>query len=128
MESRMSPSDIAAYIGAAAWAPQIVQWLYAWAKRPTLKLASARNAQVGYSNAGPIVTLTTAISCERRDALIRKVRLKVKHEKGEERQLEWEWLKESQLQMSIPTGETLAFDKNQPALALKISTLLLVGK
>ena len=37
----MTAAEIAAYIGAAAWLPQLLQWLYAWLKSPKLKLLSS---------------------------------------------------------------------------------------
>lgn len=124
----MTASDVAAYIGAAAWAPQIIQWLYSSTKKPKLKAVSGGPAQIGYNGFGPVVAITMAISCERKDALIKSVRLYATHEKGERCQLNWSWLNESQMQMSAPTGETFQFGKNEPALALKVSTLTLTQK
>jgi hypothetical protein len=124
----MTAVEIAAYIGAAAWLPQLLQWLYAWLKRPKLKLLSGETIGAGYTAFGQVVTLTTAISCDRRDALIKRVTLRTTHEKGDKRQLTWVWLKEAQMQISMPTGETLDFAKNQPALALKVGPQLLAEK
>lgn len=124
----MTASDVAAYIGAAAWAPQIIQWLYSSTKKPKLKAVSGGAAQIGYTGFGPVVGKTIAISCDRKDALIKSVRLYAAHEKGEKRQLNWSWLNESQMQMSAPTGEVFQFGKNEPALALKVSTLTLTQK
>jgi hypothetical protein len=124
----MTAVEIAAYIGAAAWLPQLLQWLYTWLRQPKLKLLSGETIGACYNHFGPVVTLTTAISCDRRDALIRKVILKITHEKGEKRQLTWVWLSETQMQISIPTGETLDFAKNQPALALKVGPQMLAEK
>jgi hypothetical protein len=124
----MTAAEIAAYIGALAWIPQLLQWLYGWLSRPKLKLLSGETMGAGYNHFGPVLTLTTAISCDRRDALIRKVTLKITHEKGDKRHLTWVWLSETQMQISIPTGETLDFAKNQPALALKVGPQLLAEK
>lgn len=124
----MTATDWVAIIGAAAWAPQIFQWIYSATKRPLLKVVSASTVELSYTLNGPTVVLTTAISAERKEALIKEIKLNVTHEKGERREFRWEWLKESAMQMNVPTGETLEFAKDQPALALKVSTLTLTEK
>jgi hypothetical protein len=96
--------------------------------KPKLKIVSAPTVEIGYSTFGPIVNLTAAISVECRDALIEKITLKATHEKGEERHLTWKWLNEKQHQIQSATGEMAEVSKNQPAVALKVSTLSLAEK
>lgn len=86
----MTPAEIAAYVGAAAWAPQIAKYLYQTYAKPKLKLISAPTVSIGYSSSGPIVNLTTSISADRKDAVIEKMTFSVVHEKGEERELTWQ--------------------------------------
>jgi len=124
----MAPADILAYVGAASWLPQIVQWVYSAIKKPTLLLVSGETVGVTYTGFGPMVLMTTAISTEKKDALIKTIRLKVTHEKGDHHRLRWTWLNESGIQMNVPTGEKVEIGKNQPALALKVSTVSLVEK
>jgi hypothetical protein len=124
----MSPSDIAAWIGAASWAPQIIGWLAKQLVKPRLEIISAPTATVGYSNLGPTVLLTVSISADKKDALIEKMSLEALHKKGESRVLTWAWLTETPLQLAAPTGEIMDLRKNQPAIALKVSTLALTEK
>ncbi len=124
----MTPADIAAYIGAAAWAPQIAAWLYHVSSKPRLKVVSARKVEIGYSMFGPIVNATLAISAERRDALVEKITLFATHEHGERRQLVWRFLNENQQQIRDPQGKISSQFKNNPAVALKVSTLALAER
>jgi hypothetical protein len=117
-----------AIVGAAAWLPQIGQWIYTLASKPKLKVLPAPTVSVGYNILGPIVNLMVSISAERRDAVIEKITLKVRHDKGEERHLTWKLLNETFSQIRTPTGESAEYIKDQPAIALKVSTLLLVEK
>ena len=66
---------------------------------------------------------TTVISANRQDALITKITLAAKHEKGDKRTLTWSRISETSLQLRAPTGESADFVKEQPAVALKVSTL-----
>ncbi|HEX8503537.1 MAG TPA: hypothetical protein VF659_23335 [Pyrinomonadaceae bacterium] len=124
----MTWTEWVALIGAAAWLPQIGQWIYALAAKPKLKVLPAPTVSIGYNILGPIVNLMVSISAERRDAVVEKITLKIRHEKGEERQLTWKVLDETFSQVRTHTGESAEYIKNQPAIALKVSTLLLVEK
>ena len=124
----MTSAEIIAYIGAAAWLPQIGKWIYNSVAKSKLKIVSAPTVEIGYSTFGPIVNLTVAISVECRDALIEKITLKATHKKGEERHLTWKWLNGKQHQIQSATDAIAEVSKNQPAVALKVSTLSLAEK
>lgn len=124
----MTVADIVAYIGAAAWAPQILSWIYNAVSKPKLTIVSARTVEVGFSMFGPIVNATLAISSERRDALIEKITLLITHQQGEKRQLIWRVLNENQQQIRDAQGNISSQYKNNPAVALKVSTLSLTEK
>jgi hypothetical protein len=124
----MSPAELAAYIGAAAWLPQIAQWIAKLVTKPKLKLMLAPTVSLGYTNEGPWINLTVALSAERQDALITNITVRVIHERGEERLLTWRVIRETYFDIQSPTGESIRFDKRQPALALKVSIEILVEK
>ena len=124
----MTAADIAAYIGAAAWAPQILTWIYDAASKPKIRIVSAGTVEVGFSVFGPIINATLAISSDRRDALVEKITLQVTHHQGEKRQLAWRMLSENQQHIRDAQGNISSQYKNTPAVALKISTLALTEK
>jgi hypothetical protein len=85
----MSPADLAAYIGAAAWLPQIATWIYRSVAKPKLSVSPASTVSLGYDDSGPAVTLGFSISSERHDAIVESIEVHLRHEQGEERSLLW---------------------------------------
>lgn len=117
----MTPTEIAAYIGALAWLPQIWSWIYGKVVKPKLRISCASTAEVGYSTLGPIVNVDVSISTENRDALIEKISLNITHEKGEVRTLTWKSLGETPQEVRSATGEvTSSWTRTQPATALRV--------
>lgn len=124
----MTASEIVAYIGAAAWLPQVIGWGYRLVIRPQVHLVPAPTPEVGYTIFGPIFNLSCAISASRRDAIIQRMSITLQHERGQSALLTWKTLNETFSQIRSTTGETAEVTKNQPAIALKVSTLLLAEK
>jgi hypothetical protein len=118
----MTPADIAAWIGASAWIPQIGRWVYSLWEKPKLRILPSATVTLGYTNLGPSVQLTASLSTDRRNALIERVDLEVSHELGEKRQLTWVLISEFGQQMTGPTGEVINFGRSEPATAIKITT------
>lgn len=124
----MTPGDIAAYIGAAAWLPQIGVWAYGRLTTPKLKLVSAKQIEIWFSTFGPGVNATFAFSADRRDALIEKMSLRATHENGDKRDFDWRYLNDNQSQSLDAQGNISSQFRRSPAVALKVSTLALVEK
>lgn len=120
--------DIAALIGAAAWLPQIVTWVYRAAVKPKLDIVPAPTPEVGYTFYGPIFNVMLAFSAARKDAIIDQIQLTISHEKGRRISLTWVSLNEAFSQIRGPAGETSEISKNQAAIALKIGTVALAEK
>ena len=59
---RMKPEEIAAYIGAAAWLPQIAAWIYRSVIKPKLRVIPNQFAEVGFTTYGPIFNVRMASS------------------------------------------------------------------
>jgi len=119
----MALGDIAAWIGAGAWLPQIFSWFHQRYSKPILTILSVPTIEVGYTTFGNIINMTSFISTQRKDAIIEKIVIEVAHSKGETRVLTWKFLNEIQQQITSYSGESLEISKNQPAIALKVSTL-----
>jgi hypothetical protein len=118
----MTGSDIVAIVGAAAWIPQIVQWIYRALRKPKLELISAPRLIVGYTSNGPFLQLTASVSSQNEDVIITKMNISVRHQSGEERWLLWSSVTESLANFQIPTGESMGMNKPQSVLAIKAST------
>jgi hypothetical protein len=116
-----------AIIGAAAWVPQIGAWLVRWLTNPKVKLIPGPQPEIGYTALGPILNLTCALSASNKDAVIEGIALEVRHERGQFIRFTWATLNETFSQIRGPEG-TAEVSRNQPAIALKVSTLALVEK
>jgi len=124
----MSPADVAGWIGAAAWLPQIGNWIYsAWAT-PRLRIVPSATVSLTYARLGPTVQLTASLSTHRRDALIERMELDISHELGEQRHLTWVSVSEFGQRVTAPTGEVMNFGREEPATAIKITTEALTSR
>lgn len=125
----MDTTFILALIGAFAWLPQIISWIHNFFVKPKLRFVPEEISEIGYTFFGPIFNQSFAISTERKDSLIEKVAVSIVHENGARHDFFWKFLDEKGAEVtSISTGERAEFRKNQPAIALKVSTLGLAEK
>lgn len=62
----LGPAEIAAYIGAAAWAPQIGSWMYGWLVKPRVQILPERMVEVGFTTLGPIFNIRLALSASKK--------------------------------------------------------------
>jgi len=124
----MNAADLAAYIGAAAWIPQITGWIYGRFAKPVLMLVPDRYAEVGYTSYGPIFNLRIAISVDRKPAIIDGIELTLRHEDGEVRNLRWTGLNETFSEIRDDSGNRSVISRDQTPIAVKIGTDGLVEK
>jgi len=124
----MTPAEWAAWIGAGAWVPQIAKWLHQRFAKPVIEIFSAPNVQIGYTNFGPVINLTSNIIAKRKDSIVDRITMEVTHGKGDSRTFTWVYLTETQQQITSYTGVAFEISKSQPAIALKVSTLAPVDK
>ena len=120
--------EFAAVIGALAWLPQIFTWIYQWLVKSQVRIVLGTPPEVGYTTLGPILNLDCAISASRCDAIIEKITINLRHDKGQSTILHWKTLDETFSKIRSGTGETAEVTKSQQAIALKVSTLILVEK
>jgi hypothetical protein len=113
---------LAAIVGAAAWVPQIVRWVYKYISKPKLEILSAPIVAISYTAVGPIIQWATSISTQKQDALITKMVVRITHEKGENRLLAWSAINELFSEVSGLAGEHAQFRKPQSVLAIKATT------
>ncbi|MBI4970557.1 MAG: hypothetical protein HZC17_01790 [Candidatus Omnitrophica bacterium] len=124
----MTPAEIAAYVGAAAWLPPIFYVIYKATIKPKIELVPGSIPEVGYTTYGPIFNINCALSTSRSDAVIRNIRVVLEHEKGTKITLTWAFLNETFSEITSMSGERAEISKRQPAIALKVGTVALVEK
>ncbi len=124
----MSPAEIAAYIGAGAWLPHIASWIHRQFSVPVVKIIPDAQIELGYSSYGPIFNLNLALSTTRKDILIDKIGVNLRHEEGDKHIFSWHGLRETISELTNTSGERVIQEKDQPAIALKLTTATLVEK
>jgi hypothetical protein len=120
----MTGSDIVAIIGAAAWVPQIVRWVYKALRKAKLELISAPKLVLGYTSSGPFLQLTASVSSQNRDVIVTKMNISRRHQSGEQRRLQWSSVTESLASFQVPTESPVAMNMSKPqsVLAIKATT------
>lgn len=67
----MTPGEIAAYIGAAAWLPQILNIFYKFFTKPKLRVFFNNTAEISFISFGPILNIRMGILAEKKISIIR---------------------------------------------------------
>lgn len=124
----MKPEEIAAYIGAAAWVPQIATWLYRSLVRPKLRVVTDQMAEISFTTYGPIFNVRMAFFVENRDMIIDDIELVAKHEDGESRTFRWAGLGETFSEITDAAGNKQIVSRDQSPIAIKVSTQTLFEK
>lgn len=128
MPSLSSPESIAAFIGAAAWLPQIATWLYKRYAVPLVRILPERQVEIGFTTVGPIFNIRIAFSAESKDAILDNLSVELRHEGGEVHTFAWMGYSETFSEITDTTGNRQTVARDQAAIALKLSTILLTEK
>lgn len=123
-----SVTEIAAYIGAAAWIPSIAYLLYGRLVKPVVQIIPEKQIELGFTTLGPIFNIRLVLSACRKDAIIDNIWVELRHESGEERHLTWTGMRETFSEITDMAGNRQLVEKDQPAIAIKLATVLLTEK
>lgn len=124
----MKPEEIAAYIGAAAWLPQIAIWVYRAFIKPTVTVVPDKYAEVGFTSYGPIFNLRMMLSTENKGLIIDGFELVLRHSDGDVHTLRWPGLLETFSEITDNAGNRQVVSRDQTPIALKIGTESLIEK
>jgi len=124
----MTTTEIVAYIGAAAWLPPIVYWLHNWLVKPIVRIVPEARVELGFTTLGPIFNIRLALSASSKDAVVERMWIELQHESGETRELAWTGMREMFSEITDAAGNRQLVERDQPAIALKLSTITLTEK
>jgi len=116
----MEPMGWVAIVGAAAWTPQIITWVYRALRKPELSLHLHSQSQVGYTTFGPIFNVTFALLSEKKDAVLKKISATLRHESGASHTFDWDGLSEEVSQIENIIGPTAFIKKTSLPLVVKV--------
>lgn len=119
----INKTDILAFIGALAWAPQIINWVCQYFKRPIITVMPDKKIELGYTTYGPIINLHLAINVEKKDTLLDFIGLTVEHEDGATLPFEWQLMTEKFSEIKKPDGVTdQIIQRDMQPIFLKLNT------
>lgn len=120
----INPTDIVAYLGAAAWLPTIYTRLI----KPVITITPAKTVEIGYTLYGPIFNLRLSINVDNKDTLIDFIGVEICHEDGSKHHFEWVGMTEFFSEVRNVKGESQIVQRNVAPIAIKLSTLSLIER
>ena len=116
----MEVMNVVAIVGAAAWTPQIITWIYRFFTKPQLSIYLHTQPQIGYSSFGPIFNVSCALLSKNKDAIINKFTATLKHESGALYEFDWVGLSEVLSEIENPMGPLMSIKKPSLPLVIKV--------
>ena len=113
-----TPAEVAAYVGAAAWLPQIVSLIYKAIVKPKVTIIPEKQVEIGYTAFGPIFNLRLAVSAPKKETVIDYVGASIHHEDGSEHKLEWHGMRETFSQITDASGNMGFVEREYSPIAL----------
>lgn len=113
--------DWIAILGALAWTPHLISMVKQWLTKSKIRIITHRNAEIGFSTYGPIFNIRLAFSVEHRDIVVSDLKIRLKHERGEEKVFEWQGITQQVGKMTAPGAGVMPFEKEQSVLAIKLN-------
>ena len=99
--------DIIAILGALAWLPQIIAWIYNWLKKPKLSIYHDGEAEIGYIKNGNAFNLRFSFLARDKHALIDDMELVLTDKDGAHHKLKWIWYSETFYELQGPAGNSI---------------------
>ena len=124
----MTLGEIAAYIGAAAWLPQIINIFYKYLTKPKIRVFFNNTAEISYTSFGPILNIRMGVLAEKKSLLLEDISLEIRHSDGDIHFLKWAGITEIHSEISDQNGNKQVISKEQPPIALKLFQDLLTEK
>lgn len=124
----INSTDIVAYLGALAWAPQILKFGYSTIAKPKITITPEKNVSMGFTVLGPIFNLRLSINVDRKDTLIDYVGVKLEHEDGSAHNFEWAGMSEFFSEVKNNKGESNIVQRDIVPISIKLSTLSIVER
>ena len=116
----MDAIDLVAIVGAAAWTPIIITWVYRALTKPKISLYLHSQPQIGYTTLGPIFNVTFALLSEKKDAILNKFSDTLKHESGASYTFDWAGLSEALSEIENPIGPPMSIKRTVLPLVVKV--------
>ncbi len=123
-----TPAEIAAYVGAAAWLPQILAFIYRVATKARVTLVPEKQVEIGYTTFGPIFNLRLAVSAARKETIIDHVGASIHHEDGSLHEFTWAGMRETFSEIKDLSGNMQFVERDYSPIALFLNRYGLIER
>jgi hypothetical protein len=113
--------DLVAILGALAWSPHLIALIKHIIIKAKVRVITHREAEIGFTTHGPIFNMRLAFSVSHKDIVLSDLKIRVKHESGEEKLFEWQGITQQVGRMTMPDSAVMPFEKEQSVLAVKLN-------
>lgn len=113
--------DWIAILGALAWMPHLISTIKQWITKSKIQVITPRNAEIGFTSDGPTFNIPLAFAVKHRDIVVSGLKIRLKHESGEEKIFDWQSITQQIGTMTAPDANVMPFEKEQSVLAIKIN-------
>ncbi len=117
----MSLIEVAAVVGAFAWAPPIFSAIRNWLTKPEIRVITQATPEIGYTVLGPIINLQIALTVQHKDIVVTGMQLQVRHESGTKTLFSWQGIVQRMGTMTNPQIGVMPYEKELNVLAMKVS-------
>lgn len=114
-------TDWIAVIGALAWTPYIFGTINQWLTKAKIRVITQKTAEIGFSTLGPIFNIRIACSVEHKDIVISDMKIRLRHESGEEKLFDWQGITQHVGKMTAPGAGVMPIEKENTVLAVKLN-------
>jgi len=113
--------DWVAILGALAWTPHLYSIIKKILTKSEIRAITSKTASLGFTTYGSIFNIRLAFSVKYHDIVISDLKIKIKHESGEEKTFEWQGLRQPISTMTTPDGGVMPNEKEHSVLAIKLN-------
>ncbi len=113
--------DWIAILGALAWTPHLFSIIKKALMIPEIRVITEKFGSVGFTTYGSIFNLRLAFSIKNSDIVISDLKIRLKHESGEERIFEWQNMRQQISTITTLDGGVMPTEKNHSVLAIKLN-------
>lgn len=113
--------DWIAILGALAWSPHLIGLLKSWILKSKVRIITQKSVDIGFTTFGPIFNIRLAFAVENKDIVVSDIKIRLKHDSGEERLLEWQGITQHLGKMKMPDSSEMPYEKEHSVLAVKLN-------
>ncbi len=113
--------DWIAILGALAWTPHLIGLLKSWFQKSEIRIIAQKSAELGFTTYGAILNIRLAFAVKHKDIVVSDIKIRLKHESGEERIFEWQGITQHLGKMKMPDASEMPYEKEHNVLAIKLN-------